>query len=116
MRFYFHLAVEETSYPYHVSFYRMQGELRHAMVADGSAAGDRQDQVVIDRRKTSDRYRYVCPNGHTNWDRTNNHIWCRECRRQHENGVDVDPEHWGLVDKKTGETIPWSAVTLAEDL
>jgi len=67
--------------------------------------------VTIDRTGP-DRYRYVCPNGHTNWDRTNNHIWCPECRRQAEHGADVEPEHWEIHDKKTGETIPWSAIQL----
>jgi len=82
---------------------------------DGSAVEDAPDPVVIDRTDEVDRMRYTCPNGHTTWDRTNNHIWCRMCRRACEHGEDVDPEHYELLDKATGETIPWSAVRLAED-
>lgn len=85
------------------------------LLTDGSAAVDAGKPVRIDRTNPADRYRYVCPNGHVNWDRTNNHIWCRSCRRQCEAGDDVDPEHYELLDKKTGERIDWSRVRLAED-
>lgn len=75
--------------------------------ADGSSPADAM-RVEIDRE--NERYRWACPNGHTSWDRTNSHVWCSECARQSENGADVEPEHWEIVDKKTGETIPYSAV------
>lgn len=71
------------------------------------------DTVSIDR-SGPERYRYVCPNGHTDWDRTNNHLWCRACRRQHEAGDDVTPEHWTLYDKRDDQTIHWSNVELIE--
>jgi len=83
-------------------------------LTDGSARADAHPTVTIDRTVAAQRWRYVCPNGHTDWDRTNNHIWCRGCRRQCEAGDDVDPEHFELVDKQTGERIPWSAVKVAE--
>jgi len=73
------------------------------------------ESVVIDRSEEPDRYRFVCPNGHTSWDRTNNHIWCPSCRRQAEHGADMDPEHYEVFDKKTGQAIPWQNVKLAED-
>ncbi|WP_254768266.1 hypothetical protein [Salinilacihabitans rarus] len=69
-------------------------------------------RVVLDRTKAHVRYRYVCPHGHIDWDQTNNHIWCRGCRRQAENGDDVDPEHRELVDKKTSEVIPWERIEI----
>jgi hypothetical protein len=81
---------------------------------DGSAPADARDRVEIDPTDDSDRWRYVCPNGHHNWDRTNNHIWCQSCRRQIEAGEDVDAEHYHLVDKRTGEEISWSAIVIAE--
>ena len=65
--------------------------------------------TTIDRTGPG-RYRWVCPNGHSSWDRTNNHIWCPTCQRQSEQGADVSPEHWEVYDKKTGETIPWSEI------
>lgn len=84
------------------------------LVSDGSARADAVERVVIDRRDDADRWRYRCPRGHTNWDRTNNHIWCRGCRRQVEAGEDVDPEWYKLVDEQSGETIPWSAVEVRD--
>jgi hypothetical protein len=56
----------------------------------------------------SQKWRYRCPNGHTTWETTNNHMWCRSCSKQ----LDVDPEFWELYDQKTGETIPREKVLL----
>ena len=88
--------------------------VRDRVVADGSAPTDAHDPVRIDRSIEAERWRYVCPNGHTDWYPTNSHCWCKGCRRQVEAGEDVDPEHWEIYDKATGETIPWSAVVLVE--
>ncbi|GAA3882802.1 hypothetical protein [Haloarcula argentinensis] len=84
-----------------------------SVITDGSAMADAHEEVVIDR--DDEPYRWVCPNGHCSWDRTNNHCWCPSCARQSENGVDVHPEHWEIVDEKTGQTIPYAAVRFAED-
>lgn len=81
--------------------------------SDGSAQADAQDLVRIDRSGAG-RWRYRCPRGHTTWDRTNNHVWCRSCRRQSEAGEDVDPEWYEIVDARTGKTIPWSAIEVVE--
>ena len=70
--------------------------------------------VRIDRSRTPQRWRYLCPEGHSNWDRTNNHIWCRSCRRANEAGEDIDPEHYVVLDVKTGEEIPWSRIEIVE--
>jgi hypothetical protein len=78
--------------------------------ADGSSELDAREIVQIDRTDTMDRMRYRCPNGHTRWDPTNNHIWCKSCSEAAQQGADVHPEHWEILDKKTGEEIPWSAV------
>lgn len=88
--------------------------MSHRLRGDGSSVADRHPTVRIDRSSTADRWRFVCPNGHTDWDRTNSHLWCRSCRHQHEHGADMDPEHWHLVDRQTGEEIPWSAIELVE--
>lgn len=92
----------------------MRNQLESAMSlsADGSAVADARDQVVIDRDDDLDRMRWVCPNHHTRWEPTNNHIYCLSCYRARENGRAVEPEHWEILDKQSGETIPWSAVKL----
>ena len=58
--------------------------------------------------KKAQKWRYRCPNGHTTWEMTNNHMWCRSCA----NLLDVDPEFWELYDQKTGKTIPRKHIVL----
>lgn len=86
--------------------------MSQATRADGSSAQDARAPVRLDLSKTPVRLRYTCPNGHSagSWSRTNNHLYCSSCLRQMENGSDVTPEHYHLVDQKTGEEIPWSRV------
>jgi len=84
-----------------------------AIVTDGSAMADAHETKVIAR--ADEPYRWRCPNGHCSWDRTNNHCWCPSCSRQSENGADIHPEHWEIIDAKTGSRIPYSAVEFAED-
>ena len=76
--------------------------------ADGSAEADAGDRVVIDRDDPSDRWRYRCPNNHTRWSPTNNHLFCSSCSQQADPGE--GPEYWRVLDAKTGEEIPWSRV------
>jgi len=85
-----------------------------SLLADGSSRLDSHPTVRIDRAADEDRWRFTCPNGHTDWDRTNSHIWCRSCCHAAEHGADVHPEHYELLDKKSGELVPWSAVELVE--
>lgn len=80
--------------------------------ADGSSVRDAPEPRRIDRSKFTDRSRYTCPEGHVDWSPTNNHLWCATCRRQYEHGRDVDPEHYELIDQKTGERVDWSRVIL----
>ena len=82
--------------------------------ADGSSPGDRSTPVRIDLSEEEERWRYRCPNGHagSSWSPTNGHIYCHSCRRQMDAGEDVTPEHFELLDAKTGRTVPWSSVEL----
>jgi len=82
------------------------------VLTDGSAAADSKPIIQIDRSNPVDRYRYTCPEGDVDWSPTNNHLWCATCRRKYEHGRDVDPEHYYVVDQKTGEEIPWTRVEL----
>lgn len=84
------------------------------VLTDGSAQAD-VHRVRIDRDDDVERLQYRCPNGHVNWSRTNSHIWCQSCARQSEHDSDVDPEHWHIVDEKTGEEIAWSAVEVVNE-
>jgi Zn finger protein HypA/HybF involved in hydrogenase expression len=83
---------------------------RATVRADGSAVADRHETVEIDR--TDEPYRWRCPNGHTSWDKTNNHIWCPSCKRAADHGADVEAEHWAVVDEKAKEAIPYAAVEI----
>jgi len=78
--------------------------------SDGSAVADVREQISIDPTDESDALRYRCPNGHSSWEPTNNHIWCHSCYRQSEHDPEVNAEHYEIHDEKTGEDIPWSAV------
>lgn len=83
------------------------------VAADGSAVTDRRETVRIDRSIPAERWRYICPEGHTDWFPTNNHVWCKGCRRAIEAGHDdLDAEYYEIVDKQSGEAIPWSAIEL----
>lgn len=79
---------------------------------DGSAEADASTIEIS--RSGPERYRYTCPRGHSDWDRTNLHVWCRGCRRQADHGDDVDPEWWEILDQKRDETIPWGNVEIVD--
>ena len=80
------------------------------LTTDGSAEADVGGRVEIDRTDDLDRMRYRCPNNHTRWVPTNNHLFCHSCSQVADAGV--GPEYYELLDKKTGEEIPWSRVVL----
>ena len=83
------------------------------IVGDGSSVADAHRAVETDRSEPAQRWRYVCPNSHTNWDCANNHIWCHGCRRQIEVGDDgVTREHWEIYHKQRDRSIRWLAVQL----
>lgn len=83
-------------------------------LADGSSVADSPARVTIDLQDDLDRLRYRCPHGHCSWEPTNSHIWCKACADAAQQGVDVDPEHWLILDARTDEEIPWSAIELVE--
>jgi hypothetical protein len=81
---------------------------------DDPAAIPESTRTVEISRRHAERYRWRCPHGHVDWDRTNNHLWCAGCRRQCEAGDDVDPEHYYILDMKNDELIAWENVRLKE--
>ena len=101
------------------SFQLTPGQMDRRMTTtrrDGQqvAVAESDDILVIDRSSPPEKWRYTCPNGHTDWDRTNQHIWCRTCRQQYESGESTDPEHWSIIDQKTGREIDWENVRVIE--
>jgi len=66
--------------------------------------------VRIENR--TDRWRFVCPNGHRSWEPTNHHFWCPKCAR-HPEGDGVFDE---LRDLKTDELVPREDVQLLTPL
>lgn len=86
--------------------------------ADGSALADSEvAPVEIDRDE--EPYRWRCPNGHTSWDRTNNHIWCPSCRRALEGDARLEherAEHYHIVDARTDQEIPYEVVEFAGEV
>ena len=76
-------------------------------ITDGSSESD-SSIVEIDTNDKIDRMRYRCPNNHTRWVPTNNHVYCNSCSQISGAG----PEYYELLDAKTGESIPWERVVL----
>lgn len=93
-------------------------ESQSPMRADGSAiVDDQRPTVEVDR--DDEPYRWRCPNGHTSWDRTNNHVWCPSCRRALEGDAILNErkaEHYEIVDARSDQTIPFEVVEFAGEL
>ena len=65
-----------------------------------------------------EKWRYGCPTPreHTNWFPINGHFRCHGCAELRAAGEDsIEPEFDELRDKKTGELIPRSEISLAVD-
>lgn len=77
------------------------------LAADGSSALDAAGITEIDPTDPMARWQYSCPNGHVDIDPTNGGIWCATCAR--DPSIE-DPHHHAILDKRTGEEIPWSRV------
>lgn len=63
--------------------------------------------------KSTDRWRYRCPNGHTDWEPTNYHFWCAACSRTL--SEQVDPEFEQLHDDREGRELARDEVRLMFD-
>lgn len=66
--------------------------------------------TTIDLDDEADRWRYVCPRGHRDWEPTNFHFWCSACARSMNRTH--DPEFSELTDKKTGRSLARDEVRL----
>jgi hypothetical protein len=42
---------------------------------------DDEPVATVEIEDRTDRWRFRCPNGHTTWEPTNHHFWCRTCAR-----------------------------------
>ncbi|ADQ68468.1 hypothetical protein C499_08592 [Halogeometricum borinquense DSM 11551] len=66
--------------------------------------------TTIELEDDVDRWRYVCPRGHRDWEPTNNHFWCAACARTYHD--DIDPEFQELRDRRDGEPLSRDEVRL----
>lgn len=113
----FHSGAEKPLLYTRSSVWDMSHSQRQRGVAsDANPELPESEIVEIDRSDFVQRHRYVCSERrmHSDWDKTNNHIWCRGCRRQCDAGDDVDPEKYEIYDRKREETIAWERVRLIE--
>lgn len=62
---------------------------------------------------TVQKWRYRCPEGHTNWFPIDGKFRCRSCAKNRNAGADVDPEFEHLHDQETGEQLSRADVVLA---
>lgn len=77
---------------------------------NGSNGHESTDRITIGIRDETDRERYECPGGHTDWTPCESGVWCHSCARDLPHNDDVSPEHDRLVDALTGTEIPWSDI------
>ncbi|WP_254544134.1 hypothetical protein [Halomarina pelagica] len=59
--------------------------------------------ITIRLEDETDRWRWVCPVGHRQWEPTNHHFWCASCARSW--GEGVEPEFDELRDLATGRLV-----------
>jgi hypothetical protein len=65
------------------------------------------DDVVIEREEPPAKWRWRCPEGHTGWQFTGEHLWCTSCKRNRS-----DPVHHTIIDRKMDEEIPTGDVVV----
>lgn len=68
------------------------------------------NHIHIDATNEIDRWRYTCPHGHTlgKISAYNASYYCPTCARSHK----IDTPTWTtIIDRRTGEEIPFSQVT-----
>jgi len=73
---------------------------------------EHEDTVEIDLDDQVDRWKWRCPRGHTSWEPTNNHFWCRKCA----SAWDVDPEFDELTNDRTGDSYQRDQVELVTEM
>ena len=63
-----------------------------------NVSGRNMARETIEIEDKVDRWRFVCPRGHRDWEPTNHHFWCAACARAH----DHDGVFHELHDKRDG--------------
>lgn len=66
------------------------------------------ERVRINVDDESDRWRWVCPNGHRDWEPTNSHFHCTACARSHDGGGPFEE----LLDLATDRVVRRSEIVL----
>ncbi|WP_323190775.1 hypothetical protein [Halostella sp. PRR32] len=57
-----------------------------------------------------DRWKWVCPRGHRQWEPVNHHFWCASCARQ--TNEDAEPTFTALRNRATDEVVDRDDVRL----
>jgi hypothetical protein len=85
-------------------------------MTDRFSTGFQTDQVdmsvTINTDDKTDRWQWVCPQGHRTWEPTNFHFWCAECAKSWAHNDDLNPEFHELRNKRTGETVTRKEIVL----
>lgn len=61
-----------------------------------------EESIEIDTRYAAERWRYICPNGHIDWEPTAEGFVCAACTELHA----TDGAFAMLRDRRSGERIP----------
>lgn len=61
-----------------------------------------------------DRWKWVCPNGHRDWEPTNHHFWCASCARSHND--EQSPEFDELHNLATDDTLTRDEIELVDEI
>lgn len=76
------------------------------------AMPDDEVAATVNIEDRTDRWRFRCPRGHTTWEPTNHHFWCRSCA----NATDVDGSFDELRDRRDGRLLAREQVRLLDQV
>lgn len=75
----------------------------------GHRRADTEGQIEIDTRYAAERWPYLCPSGHIDWQATSDGFVCPVCENNDSEGAFT-----ALLDRRSGERIPRGQVKVGE--